>query len=275
VSRGSYRGGMSDSSPAPQVPDDSAALAHGSMPLLGFGTWQIKGRQAADATAAALEAGYRHLDTATVYGNEGEVGAGLERSGLARDQVFVTTKCPPDRADDAIGTLRRSLDLLGTDHVDLWLIHWAGDGSMVDLWQSFVEARDQGLARDIGVSNFDAALIDEITSATSVAPAVNQIEWSPLLFDASVVDAHRERGVVLEGYSALRGGTLEHPVIVGIAERLGRTPAQVIVRWHLQHGIVVIPKSRQADRIRSNADVAGFELTEADLTALDALGTGS
>jgi 2,5-diketo-D-gluconate reductase A len=265
---------MSDSSPAPQVPDDTATLAHGSMPLLGFGTWQIKGREATDATAAALEAGYRHLDTATVYGNEGEVGAGLERSGVARDDVFVTTKCPPNRADDALGTLRRSLDLLGTDHVDLWLIHWPGDGSMVDLWQSFVEAREQGLARDIGVSNFDAALIDEITAATGVAPAVNQIEWSPLLFDTAVVEAHRQRGVVLEGYSALRGGTLDHPTIVTIADRLGRTPAQLIVRWHLQHGIVVIPKSRQADRIRSNADVAGFELTQADVAALDALGVG-
>jgi 2,5-diketo-D-gluconate reductase A len=265
---------MSDSSPAPQVPDDTATLAHGSMPLLGFGTWQIKGREATDATAAALEAGYRHLDTATVYGNEGEVGAGLERSGVARDDVFVTTKCPPNRADDALGTLRRSLDLLGTDHVDLWLIHWPGDGSMVDLWQSFVEAREQGLARDIGVSNFDAALIDEVTAATGVAPAVNQIEWSPLLFDTAVVEAHRQRGVVLEGYSALRGGTLDHPTIVTIADRLGRTPAQVIVRWHLQHGIVVIPKSRQADRIRSNADVAGFELTQADVAALDALGVG-
>jgi 2,5-diketo-D-gluconate reductase A len=265
---------MSDSSPAPQVPDDTATLAHGSMPLLGFGTWQIKGREATDATAAALEAGYRHLDTATVYGNEGEVGAGLERSGVARDDVFVTTKCPPNRADDALGTLRRSLDLLGTDHVDLWLIHWPGDGSMVDLWQSFVEAREQGLARDIGVSNFDAALIDEVTAATGVAPAVNQIEWSPLLFDTAVVEAHRQRGVVLEGYSALRGGTLDHPTIVTIADRLGRTPAQVIVRWHLQHGIVVIPKSRQADRIRSNADVAGFELTEDDVVALDALGVG-
>jgi 2,5-diketo-D-gluconate reductase A len=265
---------MSDSSPAPQVPDDTATLAHGSMPLLGFGTWQIKGREATDTTAAALEAGYRHLDTATVYGNEGEVGAGLERSGVARDDVFVTTKCPPNRADDALGTLRRSLDLLGTDHVDLWLIHWPGDGSMVDLWQSFVEAREQGLARDIGVSNFDAALIDEVTAATGVAPAVNQIEWSPLLFDTAVVEAHRQRGVVLEGYSALRGGTLDHPTIVTIADRLGRTPAQVIVRWHLQHGIVVIPKSRQADRIRSNADVAGFELTQADVAALDALGVG-
>src|SRR3954454_15157351 len=176
--------------PAPQIPDDAAALAQGSMPLLGFGTWQIKGGVAADATAAALEAGYRHVDTATVYGNESEVGLGLERSRIARAEVFLTTKCPPDRADDALGTLRRSLDLLGTDHVDLWLIHWPGDGSMVDLWQSFVEAREQGLARDIGVSNFEAAMIDEVTSATGAAPAVNQIEWSPLLFDPRVVEAH-------------------------------------------------------------------------------------
>jgi 2,5-diketo-D-gluconate reductase A len=131
---------------------------------------------------------------------------------------------------------------------------------------------EQGLARDIGVSNFDVAMIDELTSATGVAPEVNQIEWSPLLFDATVLDAHRERGVTLEGYSALRGGTLEHPAIVSIAERLGRTPAQVIIRWHLQHGVVVIPKSRQADRIRSNADVAGFELSATDMATLDALG---
>ncbi|WP_202879306.1 aldo/keto reductase [Nocardioides cynanchi] len=266
---------MSNSSSTPPVPTDAATLPSGaSMPLLGFGTWQIKGADATDATSVALEAGYRHLDTATVYGNEGEVGAGLARSGVARDEVFVTTKCPPDRGADALATLRESLDLLGTDHVDLWLIHWPGDGSMADLWQSFVEARTQGLARDIGVSNFDAGLIDEITSATGVAPAVNQIEWSPLLYDAAVVEAHRSRGVVLEGYSALRGGTLDHPAIVEIADRLDRTPAQVIIRWHLQHGIVVIPKSRQADRIRSNADVAGFELTAADLAALDALGVG-
>ena len=262
---------MADSSRAPRVPDDSASLAHGSMPLLGLGTWQINGDEAADATAVALEPGYRHLDTATVYRNEGEVGRGLGRSGVARGDVFVTTKCPPDRGGDAVDTLRRSLDLLGTDHLDLWLIHWPGSGSQVDLWRSFVEARELGLARDIGVSNFDVATIDELTSATGVAPAVNQIEWSPLLFDATVLDAHRERGITLEGYSALRGGTLEHPAIVSIAERLDRTPAQVIIRWHLQH-VVVIPKSRRADRIRSNANVAGFELSAADMATLDALG---
>jgi 2,5-diketo-D-gluconate reductase A len=264
---------MTDSSRAPLIPDDSVSLAHGTMPLLGFGTWQIKGDEASDATQVALESGYRHLDTATVYRNEGEVGQGLERSGIARTDVFVTTKCPPDRAGDAQDTLRRSLDLLRTEYVDLWLIHWPGDGSQVDLWQSLVTAQEAGLARDIGVSNFDVAMIDELTSATGVTPAVNQVEWSPLLFDPTVLDGHRERGVALEGYSALRGGTLEHPAIVSVADRLGRTPAQVIIRWHLQHGIVVIPKSRQADRIRSNADVAGFELSAEDMAALDALGT--
>jgi diketogulonate reductase-like aldo/keto reductase len=253
------------------LPTKTVQLASGArMPLLGFGTWQIKGSQATDAVAAALEAGYRHLDTATVYGNEGQVGTALTESGVARDDVFVTTKCPPSKP--GLATLRESLDLLGTDHVDLWLIHWPGADGDVALWKELVAARESGLARDIGVSNFDAAMIDRLTSETGVTPAVNQIEWSPLLYDRDVVEQHRSRGVVLEGYSALRGGTLKNPVINEIAERLGRTPAQVIVRWHLQHGVVVIPKSRHAERIRSNADVGGFELTAADMQAIDALG---
>jgi diketogulonate reductase-like aldo/keto reductase len=243
------------------------------MPLLGFGTWQIKGEEAVRSASVALEAGYRHLDTATVYGNEHEVGRALADSGVPRDEVFVTTKCPPSNAGRGLETLRESLDLLGTDHVDLWLIHWPGDGSAnVDLWRELVEAREAGLTREIGVSNFDAALLDEVTEATGVRPAVNQIEWSPLLYDASVVAEHRDREVVLEGYSALRGGTLTDPTIVGIAERLGRTPAQVIIRWHLQHGFVVIPKSVNPDRIRANAEITDFELTADDLTTLDALG---
>jgi 2,5-diketo-D-gluconate reductase A len=257
----------------PRIPDDTAPLTNGAMPLLGFGTWQIKGADATRAVSVALEAGYRHLDTALVYGNEAEVGTGLAESGLARGDVFLTTKCPPDRAGSGLDTVRESLDRLQTDYLDLWLIHWPGEGSSnSDLFGEFVEAREAGLVRDIGVSNFDGALLDEVTKATGVTPAVNQIEWSPLLFDAEVVADHRARGIVVEGYSALRGGTLEHPTIVGIAERLGRTPAQVIVRWHLQHGIVVIPKSVNPDRIRSNADVAGFSLTEDDMAALDALG---
>ncbi len=264
---------MSDA--APRVPDDTAPLPQGgAIPLLGFGTWQIKGDDAVRATAAALGSGYRHLDTATIYGNEAEVGRALAESPVAREDVFVTTKCPPARAGQELATLRESLELLQTDHVDLWLIHWPGAGSVpTEMWRAFVEARDAGLAREIGVSNFDAALIDEVTDATGVAPALNQVEWSPLLFDADVLAAHQERGVVLEGYSALRGGTLEHPVVVEVAERIGRTPAQVIIRWHLQHGVVVIPKSVHAERIRSNADVGGFELSADDMAALDALGT--
>jgi 2,5-diketo-D-gluconate reductase A len=244
------------------------------MPLLGFGTWQIRGTQAVEATSAALEAGYRHLDTATIYGNEGQVGRALRDGGVPRDEVFVTTKCPPDRAGRELDTLQQSLGLLGTDHVDLWLVHWpAGNGRDVDMWRAFTEARSSGLARDIGVSNFGLGLLDEVASATGTSPAVNQVRWSPLLFDAGVLEGHRDRGVTLEGYSALRGGTLKNPTITGIADRLGRTPAQVIVRWHLQHGVVVIPKSRNPERIRANADVGGFELSAEDLAALDALGS--
>ncbi|MCF6377999.1 aldo/keto reductase [Nocardioides KLBMP 9356] len=259
---------------APQLPDQTLTLSGGSrIPLLGFGTWQITGEDAVRSTAAALEAGYRHLDTATVYGNEGEVGKALAESGVARDDVFVTTKCPPDNVGKELDTLKKSLELLQTDHVDLWLIHWPGDGSAnTDLWKAFIEARDAGLTKEIGVSNFDAALLDEVKEATGEAPAINQIRWSPLLFDGQTVLEHRDRNVVLEGYSALRGGTLDHPSIVEIAERLDRTPAQVIIRWHLQHEIVVIPKSVNADRIRSNADVGGFELSAEDMATLDGLG---
>lgn len=261
---------------APQLPADAAILPGGSaMPLLGFGTWQITGEDAVRATAAALEAGYRHLDTATVYGNEAEVGRALADSGVAREEVFLTTKCLPALAGRERETLERSLEALRTDHVDLWLIHAPGDGAVNgDMWRAFVEARDAGLAREIGVSNFDVALVDEVAGATGVVPAVNQVEWSPFLFEAGTLAAHRERAIVLEGYSALRNGTLDDPVIGGIAERLERTPAQVIIRWHVQHGVVVIPKSVNADRIRSNADVAGFILSDEDMAAIDALGRG-
>lgn len=259
---------------APAVPSSTAALpAGGAMPLLGFGTWQITGPTAQEATEAALAAGYRHLDTAMIYRNEREVGAALAASGVPRDEVFVTTKCPPDRAGEARAVLEQSLAALGLDQVDLWLIHGPGGGG--PMWESFVAAREAGLVRDIGVSNYSLAQVDRLQELTGVRPAVNQVEWSPLLFDASVLGAHRERGIALEGYSALRGGTLDHPQVVAMADRLGRTPAQVIIRWHLQHGVVVIPKSRQADRIRANADVAEFELSADDMASLDALGNSA
>jgi 2,5-diketo-D-gluconate reductase A len=261
---------MSESTPA--VPTTAAALPSGArMPLLGFGTWRLTGKEATDATRMALDAGYRHVDTATIYGNEREVGQALR--GFGSDDVFVTTKLPPDRADHARATLEQSLEALGVDQVDLWLIHWPPDsGPGLDLWESFVQAREDGLVRDVGVSNYSLDMIDELTQKTGVQPAVNQIKWSPLLYDGPRADGLRERGVVLEGYSGLKGGTLDHPTITGIAERLGRTPAQVIVRWHLEHGFVAIPKSAHPDRIRSNADVGDFTLSPDDVTALDALG---
>ena len=240
------------------------------MPLLGFGTWQITGPAAQQATEAALAAGYRHVDTATVYGNEREVGAALRAGGVPADEVFVTTKCPPEKAGSARAVLEESLSLLGVERVDLWLVHAPGGG--VPMWESFVAAREAGLVRDIGVSNYSLQALDECERATGVMPAVNQIRWSPLLYDAAVEQGHRDRGVVLEGYSALRGGTLDHPVITGLADRLGRTPAQVIVRWHLEHGTVVIPKSTDPERIRTNADVDAFSLSPDDVAALDALG---
>jgi len=260
--------------PSP-VPTETAALpAGGAMPLLGFGTWQITGQQATEAVAAALTAGYRHLDTATMYGNETEVGAALRDSGVARDEVFVTTKLPPERADRARETLEQSLSQLGIDALDLWLLHWPPDGSAVDVWRDMVALREEGLVRDVGVSNFDLGLLDEVTEATGTAPAVNQIRWSPLLYDAAVDRGHQERGIVLEGYSGLKGGTLDDPEITRIAGALSRTPAQVIVRWHLQHGFVAIPKSVDPGRIAANADVAGFTLSDEDMAALDALGKG-
>ena len=254
-----------------RFPDDAAHLPGGGrMPLLGFGTWQITGPDATRATAAALRRGYRHFDTATMYKNESEVGAALAESGIDRSELFVTTKLPGNDAGDPAGTLAASLRQLKTSYLDLWLIHWpTGDDAKV--WDALRAARDDGKVRDIGVSNFSLAEIDRL-AASGDTPAVNQIRWSPLLFDRSVLEGHRERGVVLEGYSALRGGTLDHPVIVGLAERLGRTPAQVILRWHLQHDIVAIPKSQDEERIAANADLASFELSAADMAELDALG---
>lgn len=255
----------------PAVPTTTADLPSGAaIPLLGFGTWRLEGSTAQAAVEQALETGYRHLDTATIYGNEKEVGAGLRTSGVARDEVFVTTKCPPDKASEARSVLEQSLSLLGLEAVDLWLVHWPPSDA-VAMWEAFVQAQGDGLVGDIGVSNFSLAQLDEVEQATGVKPAVNQIKWSPLLFDRSVLEGHRERGIVQEGYSGLKGGTLDHEVVTGIAARLDRTPAQVITRWHLEHGVVTIPKSSNPDRIRSNADVDDFSLSAEDLATLDAL----
>ncbi len=242
------------------------------IPLLGLGTWQLRGDEARAAVGWALQAGYRHLDTATVYANEAEVGAALRESGVPRDEVFVTTKVPPDAAGRERETLRRSLDALGLAAVDLWLVHWPpGGGPGLSMWEALLEAQRDGLARAVGVSNYGPELLDRLVAETGVAPAVNQVKWSPSRFDRARLDHSRRLGVVLEGYSPFRAGGLDAPVLRELADRHGVTPAQVVVRWHVQHGVVVIPKSARRERIERNADVWSFALSAEEMAAIDGL----
>ncbi|MFY1668707.1 aldo/keto reductase [Plantactinospora sp. WMMB334] len=244
------------------------------MPMLGFGTWQLSGRRAYEAVREALDVGYRHLDTATMYGNEDEVGRAIRDSGLSRQDVFVTTKLPPERAGRERETIAASLAALGTDYVDLWLIHWppGRDRASIASWRELLAVRDEGLARAVGVSNYDTGQLDMLVEATEEAPAVNQIRWGPALHDPRRLDEHRERGVVLEGYSPLKTTDLHDPVLAEIARDHGVSTGQVVLRWHIEHGVVVIPKSGTPSRIRENFDVFGFSLSEGELRQLDAMG---
>jgi diketogulonate reductase-like aldo/keto reductase len=252
----------------------TAHLATGrAMPLLGFGTWQIPDDEVAAATTAALEAGYRHIDTATGYANEAGIGRALASAGLPRESVFVTTKMPPDHVGRERQTLEESLTKLGLDHVDLWLVHWPPNKQATPrAWEQFIAAQQDGLATSIGVSNYSLDQIDELIKATDVAPAVDQIKWSPPIYDAAVAAGLAERGVVLEGYSPFRAANLEDPTLLSIAEKHGVNSAQVIVGWHAKHGFVVIPKSAKPERIISNAAGVDVDLTDDEVAAIDALG---
>jgi 2,5-diketo-D-gluconate reductase A len=249
-------------------------LASGArMPLLGLGTWQARGQSAVAAVRSALEVGYRHIDTATMYANEREVGQAIAESGVPRPEIFLTTKLPQGNAGRERETLAESLTELGVEYVDLWLIHWPPGGrARPDVWERLLELQAEGLARDVGVSNYSVRQIDELEQATGRLPAVNQIEWSPALFDRNVLEGHRRRGVQLEGYSPLRTMNLRDPRLEGIAEEHGVTPAQVVLRWHVEHRIVAIPKSTNAERIAENAAIFDFELTPAEVALLDRLG---
>jgi 2,5-diketo-D-gluconate reductase A len=247
----------------------------GSMPLVGLGTWQMTGPRCRQAVRYALEVGYRHIDTATMYRNEGEVGRALRDSGVPRGEVFLTTKLPPGGAGRERRVLDDSLRALGTDHVDLWLVHWPPRGrALVSTWEAFLAARDAGLARAVGVSNYGVGQLDELAAATGQAPQVNQVPWAPALHDPARLAEHRRRGVVLEGYSPFKNTDLGHPVLAEIAAAHGVTPAQVVVRWHVDHQVVVIPKSATPERIAANLDVFGFSLTEGELARIDRLSAG-
>ena len=244
----------------------------GAIPVLGFGTWQMKGAQCYEAVRHALEVGYRHIDTATMYENEAEVGRAIADSGVGRDELFITTKLHPSHAGRARQVIADSLRHLRTDHVDLWLIHWPPSGDLsVPTWQRLLETRDAGFATAVGVSNYSPEQVDELVHATGVAPAVNQIPWSPRQYDEARLAHARTRGVVVEGYSPFRGSDLTDPVLSQIAAAHGVATTQVILRWHVQRDTVVIPKSATPDRIASNFDIWDFTLDDDELARIDAL----
>ena len=250
----------------------AAALSNGFMPLLGFGTWQISSSAAQQVTAQALEAGYRHIDTATAYHNESGIGKALASSTLAREAVFVTTKLPPDRAGRERRTLEESLSKLGVAYIDLWLVHWPPGGRAAPrVWEQLVRARQDGLAKAVGVSNYSLRQIDELTQTTGTTPEVNQIRWGPALYEPAVVSGLRQRGVVLEGYSPFKVSNLSDPTLASIAAKHDATTAQVIVAWHIAHGFVVIPKSSRRERMVSNAAGARIQLSPEEVAAIDGL----
>ena len=251
----------------------------GRLPMLGLGVWQIPdGRECADAVRWALELGYRHIDTAQAYGNEQSVGQALRESGVAREEVFITTKFYPRRRADPAAEAERSLRRLGVDQVDLYIIHWP-EGGPTWAWPGMEQARERGYTRSIGVSNFNVEELEQVIAAGSVRPAVDQVQFSPFEYRRALHEACERSGVVLEAYSPLGTGRhLGHPTVNRIAQRVSRTPAQVLLRWCVQRDIPVIPKSTRRARIEENAQIFDFALSDEDLEALDALdhtrGTG-
>ncbi|MGH3282639.1 MAG: aldo/keto reductase [Trebonia sp.] len=251
---------------------DFVKLADGNqVPLLGLGVWQVPdGEVCENAVRWALELGYRHIDTAQAYGNEGSVGKALRDSGVPRDEVFITTKFYPGSSDPA-AEAEQSLRKLGVDQVDLYLVHWPQRGPLW-AWPGMQRARERGLTKSIGVSNFSAAELDQVIATGGAAPMVNQIQFSAREYRRGLLEACRRHGVVPEAYSPLGTGRhLGNKQVRKVAENAGRTPAQVLLRWCLQHGVPVIPKSTHRERIAENARVFDFTLSGEDMAALDAL----
>jgi 2,5-diketo-D-gluconate reductase A len=249
-----------------------------TIPQFGFGVFLVKPDETQAAVTGALQAGYRHIDTAEMYGNEAEVGAAIRRSELGRGEIFVTTKLNNDvhRPDDARAAFDQSLKALGSDYVDLFLIHWPlpgrYDGDYVSTWQTLEEFYRDGRARSIGVSNFQPHHLRRLHQECEIRPAVNQIEVNPYLTQDEVRDFCAEHQIAVEAWSPLaRGNALSDPTIDDIARRVGKTPAQVILRWHIERGDIVFPKSVTASRIKENIDIFDFELTGDDVEAISAL----
>ncbi|WP_425429799.1 aldo/keto reductase [Corynebacterium pacaense] len=246
-----------------------------SIPQLGFGVFQIPDEDTTAAVSTALEAGYRSIDTAAIYGNEGGVGRAIAESGLPRGELHVTTKLWISDLDNAGAALRTSLDKLGLEQVDLYLIHWpapADTDAYLRAWRSLVELREEGLTRSIGVSNFQPEHLERIIDDTGVTPAVNQVELHPRFQNLEVAAANRKHGIATEAWSPLaQGDVLGDETITRAAAEHGVTPAQIVLRWHLQEGRIIIPKSVTPSRIAENIDIFGFELAAEEIAAIDAL----
>jgi len=247
-----------------------------AIPQLGFGVFQITDpEECATAVKTALDVGYRHFDTATVYQNEAFLGRTLEESGVAREDLFLTTKCwiSDFGRESTRAALETSLSKLKTDYVDLYLLHWPEDGSMMAAWEALLAMREEGKCRSIGVSNFTLARFEKFFfTHTDEVPAVNQIEQHPLRSQGDTQAYCEEKGIAVESYSPLaRAECLSNPELKRLAEETGKTPAQVILRWHLQHDRIVIPKSVHPERIRQNAEVFDFDLSDDQMARVDAL----
>src|SRR4051812_30258322 len=275
AAQGRHRGMTSRTEHVPQLPlrDDT------TIPQLGFGVFQVPPDDTAEVVARALDTGYRHVDTAAAYRNEGGVGEAVRSAGLPRDEVYITTKCfnTNHGREEARAALERSLERLGMEQVDLYLIHWPVPmrDRYAETWEAFVQAQSEGLARSIGVSNFKPPHLQRIVEATGVTPVVNQVELHPYFQQRELRSEHERLGIATEAWSPLaQGAVLDDPVITEIAVAHGKTPGQVVIRWHLQLGNIVIPKSVTPERIAENFDVFDFELGDDEMSRIEGLDRG-
>lgn len=258
---------------------DCTVLNNGvRMPWLGLGVWQVEeGDQVIQSVRNALETGYRSIDTAAGYRNETGVGTAIKESGISREELFITTKLAnQDQGyESTLRAFEDSRKKLGLEYVDLYLIHWPGKDKYKDTWRAFEKLHKDGYIRAIGVSNFKIHHLESLAQVSDTIPALNQVEFHPHLFQKELLDYCRQKGIQLEAWSPLMQGKLNQPGIVALADKYGKTPAQIILRWDLQHEIVTIPKSVHLERIQENADVFDFELSAEDMASIDVLNQNS
>lgn len=261
---------MIDNIASPAIMNDGHKI-----PWFGLGAYLLEsGTETQQAIQYAFEAGYRHIDTARFYGNERDVGIAVRNSGLPREEIFVTTKLwnSDHGYQRALAAFEESLRALDIGYIDLYLIHWPVERLRMESWKALIKLQRSGLCRSIGVSNYTIRHLRQLLRETSVVPAVNQVEFSPFLYQSELLEFCREHGILLEAYSSLtRGQKFSHPTIAAMAQRYHKTPAQILIRWTLQHEVIVIPKSARRERILENADVFDFNISSMNMAQLDAL----